>query len=128
MLGRLDRKTFDPLAEHTFAHLIKLCSSTKKIVAKSAWQVMMEAVGITNPHTLIAILGPYMREKNAAVRKCAMDGFLELAKNGSLAESWANMQEIIGKAVSDSNPEVRAAAIEIVERLQGSLGETTSSQ
>lgn len=117
---------FDSFAENTLYHLIKLCGTTKKIIANAAVEVTKNIAGFIVPQRAFAILLSGAVDKNV---NCRLKSFecLKIISERTYEESssgistvsiyqkiWENaVEKVLPKGIGDANSEIRAVALNI---------------
>ena len=126
---------FDAFAENSLHHLLKLSGTTKKIIATAAINAAKSISALMLPQRAIPVLLSAGAEKNAAVRKAAMECLKVLVDRAAAAGSvdevslqrlWDGVAEkLFGKLVGDANAEIRTLSVSIFCQFRGHL---TSAQ
>lgn len=113
---RLSPEHFEPLADVTLSALLRVCASTKRILAAGAEPVLMGVFRLAPPIKTVQSVLAVLSDRNAALRQRVLETFLRAVRvaperwmtGGKHAEA---MERIILAAVTDATPAVRESAI-----------------
>ena len=103
-------------------HLLKLSGTTKKIIASAATTSAKTISALMLPQRAIPVLLASGGEKNASVRKSALEclkvlvdrSMQGLVDDGSLQRLWEGVAEkLFVKALGDANAEIRTLSVAI---------------
>ena len=116
---------FDSFAENTLNHLIKLCGTTKKLIATAAADVAKNIAALIVPQRAFPILlnGAIDKNVNSRLRsfeclKIISERNYEDSSNNSAAsihyKIWENaVEKVLPRGIGDANSEIRAVALNI---------------
>lgn len=116
---------FDSFAENTLNHLIKLCGTTKKIIANAAADVAKSIASLIVPHRAFPILLNGAIDKNVNCRLRSFECLKIISEriyedtsvssaNSIYQKIWENaVEKVLPKGIGDANSEIRGVALNI---------------
>ncbi|EJD36027.1 hypothetical protein AURDEDRAFT_74685 [Auricularia subglabra TFB-10046 SS5] len=114
-------RAFDPLLNHLFDALLKLCLKTSRILVARVQAAIMRVVEETTLPGILSHLREAIKDKNQNLRAVASDAVL-LAMNTfaprDLTARVTDVEEIIRSTGRDANPGVRQTSRKIFEAYQ----------
>lgn len=110
---------FEPFCEATIKNLMKLCGTTKKIVANAAQETLTVAFRLASIGRVLTFCQMAAFDKNQILRVNVIRSLLRLLSDpGTTTFNFADLEITLTKILSDANADVRQSAVEILLLLE----------
>lgn len=112
---------FEPFCEATIKNLMKLCGSTKKMVANAAQETLTVAFRLSSMGRVLTFCQMAAFDKNPTLRVNVIKSLLCLLSRidlGAATFNFADLETTLTRILSDANADVRHSAVEILLLLE----------
>lgn len=111
----------DASIEIIMANLLRVCGSTKKLVARMAQEALELVFTVAPANKVLTTALQTMSDKNVTLRQRIFEALLVSFKANAgrwLPRHWSDCEALLIRAVGDASPIVRTAAVELLTIVQ----------